>query len=60
MAQRIGAKRTLFTHMTHDLPHVETCRQLPGGMELAYDGLTIEVESGMAENVRSLSEVEGR
>ena len=60
VAQRIGAKRTLFTHMTHDLPHVETCRQLPGGMELAYDGLTIEVESGMAENVRSLSEVEGR
>ena len=24
-ARRIGASRTYFTHMAHDLPHAETC-----------------------------------
>jgi phosphoribosyl 1,2-cyclic phosphate phosphodiesterase len=37
-AARIGAKRTLFTHVSHDLEYVETNRALPVGMELAYDG----------------------
>ena len=41
-ARRIGAARTYFTHMTHDLPHAATCERLPGGMELAYDGLELE------------------
>ena len=40
-ARRIGAERTYFTHMTHDLPHAATCARLPDGMELAYDGLVI-------------------
>ncbi len=40
-ARRIGACRTLFTHMAHDLGHAATCARLPEGMELAYDGLTI-------------------
>lgn len=40
-AQRLGAKRTLFTHMAHDLEHEATNAILPPGMELAYDGLTI-------------------
>ena len=42
-ARRIGARRTLFTHMTHDLPHAATCEALPEGMSLAYDGLEIEM-----------------
>ncbi len=42
-AQRIGARRTCFTHMTHDLRHAPTCARLPETMELAYDGLVIEV-----------------
>jgi phosphoribosyl 1,2-cyclic phosphate phosphodiesterase len=42
-AARIGAGRTLFTHMCHDLGHAETSRQLPPGMELAYDGLVADV-----------------
>jgi phosphoribosyl 1,2-cyclic phosphate phosphodiesterase len=41
-ARRIGAKRTLFTHMCHDLPHVATSARLPAGFELAYDGLVVE------------------
>jgi len=42
-ARRIAARRTLFTHMCHDLPHEPTNGQLPEGMELAYDGLIVEL-----------------
>jgi len=42
-AARIGADRTYFTHISHDLPHAETCRRLPPGVELAYDGLVLEI-----------------
>lgn len=41
-ARRIGAKRTYFTHIAHELPHKATNDQLPNGMELAYDGLVLE------------------
>jgi phosphoribosyl 1,2-cyclic phosphate phosphodiesterase len=40
---RLGAERAYFTHICHDLPHAETCAQLPAGMELAYDGLVLEI-----------------
>jgi phosphoribosyl 1,2-cyclic phosphate phosphodiesterase len=42
-AARIGAERTCFTHICHDLPHAETCARLPPGVELAYDGQILEV-----------------
>lgn len=42
-AQRIGAKRTYFTHMAHDLDHEATNAALPAGMELAYDGLQLDL-----------------
>lgn len=45
VAQRLGAKRTYFTHMCHDLPHGETERSLPPNMFLAYDGLELEVSA---------------
>jgi len=41
-AHKIGAKRTYFTHIAHELPHAETNRQLPKGMALAHDGLVIK------------------
>lgn len=41
-AEQIGAARTWFIHMTHDIRHAELDPQLPGGMALAFDGLTIE------------------
>jgi phosphoribosyl 1,2-cyclic phosphate phosphodiesterase len=41
VAQRLKPKRTLFTHMSHDLEHEATNASLPSGMELAYDGLRI-------------------
>jgi phosphoribosyl 1,2-cyclic phosphate phosphodiesterase len=41
VAQRVGASRTYFVHMAHDLPHAETDADLPEGMSLGYDGLTL-------------------
>lgn len=40
-AQRVKARRTLFTHMSHSLEHAATNAALPAGMELAYDGLRV-------------------
>jgi phosphoribosyl 1,2-cyclic phosphate phosphodiesterase len=42
-AARIGAGRTLFTHMCHDLLHAATDARLPSGMALAYDGLVLQL-----------------
>jgi phosphoribosyl 1,2-cyclic phosphate phosphodiesterase len=43
MARRVGARRTLFTHIAHELGHEATCASLPAGMALAHDGLVIQV-----------------
>jgi len=43
-ARRIGASRTWFTHMCHDLGHAETSTRLPDGFELAYDGLVVSAD----------------
>jgi len=40
-AERIGASRTFFVHMTHDLGHAATNRDLPDGVVLAHDGLIV-------------------
>ncbi|HLW76552.1 MAG TPA: MBL fold metallo-hydrolase [Bryobacteraceae bacterium] len=40
-------KRAFFTHICHDLPHEETNRSLPENVRLAYDGLEIDVETGV-------------
>lgn len=42
-AKQLQPKRTYFTHCSHDLEYEETNKQLPEGMELAYDGLVIEL-----------------
>ena len=41
VARRVGAKRTLLLHFSHDISHRLVSAQLPPGMELAYDGLTV-------------------
>ena len=40
-ASESGARRTVFTHMTHDVRHAELSARLPAGVELGYDGLRI-------------------
>ncbi len=38
IAQRIGAKQTLLTHLSHEVDHPTHDSQLPIGINLAYDG----------------------
>jgi phosphoribosyl 1,2-cyclic phosphate phosphodiesterase len=43
-AQSIGAEKTYFTHISHRLgKHAEVSEALPLGIELAYDGLVVEI-----------------
>jgi len=42
-ANRIGARQTWFTHISHELGAVQTNANLPEGMALAHDGLTVPV-----------------
>jgi phosphoribosyl 1,2-cyclic phosphate phosphodiesterase len=40
---RLGPRAAYFTHICHDLPHAATCAALPAGVELAYDGLVLDL-----------------
>jgi len=40
-AKKVGAKKTYFTHIAHDLEHEKTNEKLPENISLAYDGLEI-------------------
>lgn len=40
-AQKIGARRTYFTHMTHNIDHDIANAALPAGIEFAYDELVV-------------------
>ena len=42
-AQRIGARRTYFTHLTHEFTHAALAAMLPAGIAPAYDGLVIDL-----------------
>lgn len=43
-ARRIGARRTLFTHIAHDIDHARLEAELPAGIEIGHDGLVVEVD----------------
>ncbi|MBQ8158079.1 MAG: MBL fold metallo-hydrolase [Prevotella sp.] len=44
-ARRIGAKRTLLTHMCHDIGlHAEVNKVLPNDIQLAYDGQILKIQ----------------
>jgi phosphoribosyl 1,2-cyclic phosphate phosphodiesterase len=43
-AEKIGARATWFTHMSHEVMHAETDPQLPEPIRLAYDGLRVPIE----------------
>jgi phosphoribosyl 1,2-cyclic phosphate phosphodiesterase len=44
IVDKLRPKRTFFTHISHDLPHADTNKSLPAGVELAYDGLKLDFE----------------
>jgi len=43
VAQRIGARRTLLTHLSHEVDHFRHSAGLPAGIEFAYDGQQLSV-----------------
>lgn len=43
LAGELGFARTFFTHMAHEMDYEPESARLPKGMELAHDGLVIEV-----------------
>ncbi|MGA8163816.1 MAG: MBL fold metallo-hydrolase [Waddliaceae bacterium] len=40
-AQKLGAKTTWLTHISHEVDHEATNRGLPSNIQLAYDGLSL-------------------
>lgn len=42
-ARQIGARQTYLTHLSHELDYDQTNAELPAGIELAYDGLRIDL-----------------
>jgi phosphoribosyl 1,2-cyclic phosphate phosphodiesterase len=44
LVKELKIPRAYFTHISHQLGlHEEICRELPDGIELAYDGLVLEL-----------------
>lgn len=44
VAKRVGAERTFLTHLSHQIgTHEELSSELPQGVYVAYDGLSVEV-----------------
>ncbi len=48
IAKEIGAKQTLLTHLSHEVDHPVHDRELPGGINLAYDGQQISLHLNSA------------
>lgn len=43
VAKKVNAKKTYFTHLTHDILHDKINSTLPKGIELAYDGIEFKI-----------------
>ena len=56
VVQRVQPRHTYLTHVCHDLAHAETNASLPGGVELAYDGLALTIEAAPASSSAAASE----
>ena len=41
--KKIKPKRTILTHINHTFDHQKVNRELPENVELAYDGMTVEI-----------------
>lgn len=41
--ERLKPGRALLTHISHDIKHAETSQHLPENVEIAYDGLIVDV-----------------
>jgi phosphoribosyl 1,2-cyclic phosphate phosphodiesterase len=43
VADRLRPRRTIFTHLAHDVDHGNLAMPLPPGVELGFDGLVVEL-----------------
>jgi phosphoribosyl 1,2-cyclic phosphate phosphodiesterase len=41
--KRLGPHHALLTHISHDIKHADTSGWLPAGVQIAYDGLQVDV-----------------
>ena len=48
VVERVKPRQTYLTHICHDLAHAATNQSLPSGVELAYDGLAVTIETAAA------------
>ena len=55
-ARRLGVRRTLLTHLGHDVDHARLAAELPEGIEVAYDGLRLEFPDEPPEAGSSLQQ----
>lgn len=44
LADRLEARETYLVHMCHEVSHQQTSEELPGGVQLAWDGLRVAFE----------------
>lgn len=44
VVSELRPKRAIFVHLSHDYDHDQVNGELPDGVELAYDGLTVDIE----------------
>ena len=42
--ERLKPRRALLTHISHDIKHAETSGHLPENVEIAYDGMEVDVD----------------
>ena len=43
VAQDLQPRQAFLTHLTHEIDHAAMNARLPDGIELAYDGLTVDL-----------------
>lgn len=54
-AKKVRAQRVYFTHMSHRIDYLKDRKDLPQGMDLAYDGLELDVEIDYERPIESPS-----
>ncbi|HBK32193.1 MBL fold metallo-hydrolase [Limibacterium fermenti] len=61
VAERVGAKHTFFTHISHDMGlHAEVETELPSFASLAYDGLELEILDAYSTNLDTGKKTSGK
>jgi phosphoribosyl 1,2-cyclic phosphate phosphodiesterase len=60
VVERVRPERTLFTHICHEIDHAATRVRLPAGVDLAYDGMVVEVadrDDAVADDSRKVATI---